>query len=145
LRFIPGAGDTLATANTTYSHKNRLISSFQDIRADVIVVDIGAGASYHALCFFLMADGHVAVATPDPASVLDLYRFIKLAAIRRVLPMFLMRDVVAEGLRIETAAAWKRHGKLRERPRNPHGCLRNPLCEPFNLSLPSTVFQDEPV
>lgn len=45
-----------------------------------------------------MADRHIAVATPDPTSVLDLYRFIKLAAIRRVLSMFLMRDVTAEGL-----------------------------------------------
>jgi len=45
-----------------------------------------------------MADHHIAVATPDPTSVLDLYRFIKLAAIRRVLSMFLMRDVTAEGL-----------------------------------------------
>ena len=98
LRIIPGTGDTLATANMAYSQKKRLIRTFQDIRADVIVVDIGAGASYHTLDFFLMADHHVAVATPDPTSVLDLYRFIKLAAIRRVLSMFVMRDVMAEGL-----------------------------------------------
>jgi flagellar biosynthesis protein FlhG len=98
LRVIPGTGDTLATANMTYSQKKRPIRNFQDIRADVIFVDLGAGASYHALDFFLMADLHVAVATPDPTSVLDLYRFIKLAAIRRVLSMFVMRDVMAEGL-----------------------------------------------
>jgi flagellar biosynthesis protein FlhG len=98
LRIIPGTGDTLATANMAYSQKKRLIRNFQDIHADVIVVDIGAGASYHTLDFFLMADHHVAVATPDPTSVLDLYRFIKLAAIRRVLSMFVMRDVLAEGL-----------------------------------------------
>lgn len=98
LRIIPGTGDTLATANMPYSQKKRLIRNFQDIRADVIIVDIGAGTGYHALDFFLMADHHLAVATPDPTSVLDLYRFIKLAAIRRVLSMFLMRDVMAEGL-----------------------------------------------
>ncbi len=98
LRIIPGTGDTLATANMAYSQKKRLIRHFQDICADVIVVDIGAGSSYHALDFFLMADHHVAVATPDPTSVLDLYRFIKLAAIRRVLSMFVTRDVMAEGL-----------------------------------------------
>jgi flagellar biosynthesis protein FlhG len=39
------------------------------------VVDIGAGTSYHAFDFFLMADHYVTVATPDPTSVLDLYRF----------------------------------------------------------------------
>lgn len=98
LRIIPGTGDTLATANMAYSQKKRLIRNFQDIHADVIVVDIGAGASYHALDFFLMADHHVAVATPDPTSVLDLYRFIKLAAIRRVLSMFVMGNVTADRL-----------------------------------------------
>lgn len=74
----------------------RLIRSFQDIRAGVIIVDIGAGTSYHALDFFLMTDHHLAVTTPDPTSVLDLYRFIKLAAIRRVLLMFVMQDVMPE-------------------------------------------------
>lgn len=98
LRIIPGTGDTLATANMSYSQKKRLIRSFQEIRADAIIVDIGAGTSYHALDFFLMADHHVVVATPDPTSVLDLYRFIKLAAIRRVLSMFLTRKVMAECL-----------------------------------------------
>jgi flagellar biosynthesis protein FlhG len=98
LRIIPGTGDTLATANMSYSQKTRLIRNFEEIHADVIIVDIGAGTSYHALDFFLMADHHVVVATPDPTSVLDLYRFIKLAAIRRVLSMFLMRDIMTEGL-----------------------------------------------
>jgi flagellar biosynthesis protein FlhG len=98
LRIIPGTGDTLATANMSYSQKKRLIRNFQDIHADVVLVDIGAGTSYHALDFFLMADYHLTVATPDPTSVLDLYRFIKLAAIRRVLSMFVMRDILSEGL-----------------------------------------------
>ncbi len=98
LRIIPGTGDTLATANMPYPQKKRLIRHLQDLNTDVIIVDIGAGCSYHTLDFFLMADHHVAVATPDPTSVLDLYRFIKLAAIRRVLSMCLARDVMAEGL-----------------------------------------------
>ena len=98
LRIIPGTGDTLATANLAYSKKKRLIRHFQELDTDVIVADIGAGTSYHALDFFLMADHHLAVATPDPTSVLDLYRFIKLAAIRLVLSSFLARDVGAEAL-----------------------------------------------
>lgn len=98
LRIIPGTGDTLATANMSYSKKKRLIRNFQELDTDIIVADIGAGTSYHALDFFLMADHHVAVATPDPTSVLDLYRFIKLAAIRRVLSSFLARDAMAEAL-----------------------------------------------
>lgn len=98
LRIIPGTGDTLATANMAYSKKKRLIRRFRELQADVIVADIGAGTSYHALDFFLMADHHLTVATPDPTSVLDLYRFIKLAAIRRVLSSFLARDAMVEAL-----------------------------------------------
>lgn len=98
LTLIPGTGDTLATANMPYAKKKRLIRHMKNLQADVVVVDIGAGTSYHALDFFLMADHHVTVATPDPTSVLDLYRFIKLAAIRRVLSSFLARDAMADAL-----------------------------------------------
>lgn len=98
LQLLPGTGDTLATANLPYAKKKRLIRHFAQLQADVIVVDIGAGTSYHALDFFLMGDHYVTVATPDPTSVLDLYRFIKLAAIRRVLSAFLSRDAVSEAL-----------------------------------------------
>jgi flagellar biosynthesis protein FlhG len=98
LHLIPGTGDTLATANLPYAKKKRLIRHFKQLEADLIIIDIGAGTSYHALDFFLMADHYLAVATPDPTSVLDLYRFIKLAAIRRVLSAFLSRDAVSEAL-----------------------------------------------
>ena len=98
LTLIPGTGDTLATANMPYATKKRLIRHLKNLETDVVVVDIGAGTSYHALDFFLMADHHVTVATPDPTSVLDLYRFIKLAAIRRVLSSFLARDAMADAL-----------------------------------------------
>lgn len=98
LQLIPGTGETLATANLPYAKKKRLIRHFRQLQADVIIVDIGAGTSYHALDFFLMADHYLTVVTPDPTSVLDLYRFIKLAAIRRVLSAFLSRDAVSETL-----------------------------------------------
>ncbi|MBC7840653.1 MAG: P-loop NTPase [Nitrospiraceae bacterium] len=98
LTLIPGTGDTLATANMPYAKKKRLIRHLKNLQSDVVIVDIGAGTSYHALDFFLMADHHVAVATPDPTSVLDLYRFIKLAAIRRVLVSFLARGAMADAL-----------------------------------------------
>lgn len=96
LRLIPGTGETLATANMAYVRKKRLMKQFQELTADVVVIDIGAGTSYHALDFFLMGDIHLAVATPEPTSVLDLYRFIKLAAIRRVLACFLARSPMSE-------------------------------------------------
>jgi flagellar biosynthesis protein FlhG len=98
LRLIPGTGETLITANLQHAKKKRLIRNLQKLDADIILVDVGAGTSYHTLDFFLLADYFLAVATPDPTSVLDLYRFIKLAAIRKVLTAFLARDPIAEVL-----------------------------------------------
>ena len=98
LRLIPGTGDTLRTANLQYAKKKRLIRHLKGLDADIIIVDVGAGTHYHALDFFLLADHHLAVATPDPTSVLDLYRFIKLSAIRKVLTSFAARDPVANAL-----------------------------------------------
>ncbi|CUS36550.1 P-loop NTPase [Candidatus Nitrospira nitrificans] len=98
LRLIAGTGETLATANMAYARKKRLMKQFRELESDVVVIDIGAGTNFHALDFFLMADIHLAVATPEPTSVLDLYRFIKLAAIRRVLACFLARSPMSEVL-----------------------------------------------
>ena len=98
LRLIPGTGETLITANLQHAKKKRLIRHLEKLDADIILVDVGAGTSYHTLDFFLLADYFLAVATPDPTSVLDLYRFIKLAAIRKVLTAFLARDPIAEVL-----------------------------------------------
>ncbi len=96
LRLLAGTGDTLATANMAYARKKRLMKHFRNLEADVVVIDIGAGTSYHALDFFLMGDIHVAIATPEPTSVLDLYRFIKLSAIRRVVACFLARSPLSD-------------------------------------------------
>lgn len=98
LKLIPGTGETLITANLQHAKKKRLIRHLQKLDADIVLVDVGAGTSYHTLDFFLLADYYLAVATPDPTSVLDLYRFIKLAAIRKVLTAFLARDPVSEAL-----------------------------------------------
>ncbi|HJT18914.1 MAG TPA: P-loop NTPase [Nitrospira sp.] len=98
LAILPGTGETLATANMPYATKKRLIRHLRDLDADVVVADIGAGTGYHALDFFLMADQRLMVATPDPTSVLDLYRFVKLAAVRLVLSHFVARGTLADAL-----------------------------------------------
>ena len=98
LRLIPGTGETLMTANLQHARKKRLIRHLRELDADFILVDVGAGTHYHTLDFFLLADHCLAVATPDPTSIIDVYRFIKLAAIRKVLTAFLARDPVAQAL-----------------------------------------------
>jgi len=98
LSLISGTGETLLTANLPHPKKKRLLNQLGKLEGDIVLVDVGAGTHFHTLDFFLFANGHLTVATPDPTSVLDLYRFIKLAAIRRVLSAFLARDPIATAL-----------------------------------------------
>ena len=103
LRLIAGTGDTLRNTNPAAQTKRRLERHVRALQADVVLLDIGAGTNYHALDFFLWADIQVVIATPDPTSVLDLYKFVKLAATRRVLSVMNSREPVGESLLGEDA------------------------------------------
>ena len=99
LKFIPGTGNTLQTANLSYQEKKRLLRALTAIEADILLIDVGAGTSYHALDFFMFSDLQVCVTQPDPASIMDLYTFLQLATIRKVLGSFLSQSEVSVVLR----------------------------------------------
>ena len=92
LRLIPGTGQTLATANLPYAKKQRLMRHLKHLNADIVLLDCPPGTSYQSLDFFLQGDAQVVVANPDPTSVIELYRFLKLAALRKVLTQVLGRE-----------------------------------------------------
>jgi flagellar biosynthesis protein FlhG len=98
LRLIAGTGETLQNTNPAVQTKKKLERHIRKLNADVILLDIGAGTNYHALDFFLWADLPVVVSTPDPTAVLDLYKFVKLAATRRVLGALGSREPAGEAL-----------------------------------------------
>ena len=85
LAFIPGTGNTLTAGNLLHTKKQRLLRQLKNLDADIVILDCAPGTNYHTLDFFLSADLHITVATPDPTSVIEVYRFIKLAAIRKVI------------------------------------------------------------
>lgn len=96
LRLIAGTGETLRNTNPAVQVKRRLERHVRSLSADVILLDIGAGTNYHALDFFLWGDVPVVIGTPDPTAVLDLYKFVKLAATRRVLTALGSREPASE-------------------------------------------------
>jgi flagellar biosynthesis protein FlhG len=98
LRLIAGTGETLQNTNPAVRTKKKLERHIRKLSADVILLDIGAGTNYHALDFFLWADLPVVISTPDPTAVLDLYKFVKLAATRRVLAALGSREPAGEAL-----------------------------------------------
>ncbi len=99
LQIIAGTGNTLQTSNMTYQEKRRLLRSLDTVDADVLLLDIGAGTSYHALDFFMYSDIQICVTLPDPTAIMDLYTFLQLATIRKVLGGFLSQSDVAAVLK----------------------------------------------
>ncbi len=99
LQFIPGTGDTLQTANLSYQEKQRLLRSLTSIDTDILLIDVGAGTNYHALDFFMFSDLQICVTLPEPASILDMYTFLQLATIRKVLSSFLSQSDVGLALK----------------------------------------------
>ncbi|HID02247.1 MAG TPA: ATP-binding protein [Desulfobacterales bacterium] len=99
LQIIPGTGSTLQSANMTYQEKQRLLRAISSLDVDVILLDVGAGTSYHSLDFFMFSDIQICVTMPEPTSIMDFYSFLQLATIRKVLGSFLSHSEVGNTLK----------------------------------------------
>lgn len=99
VQLVPGTGDTLHTANMTYQQKQRLLRSLATIDTDVLLIDVGAGTSYHTLDFFMYSDIQICVTSPEPTSIMDFYTFLQLATLRKALGSFLSQGDVGKALR----------------------------------------------
>ena len=82
LSLIVGGGETLATASPNWAMKQRLLRQLAHLDAEVVLIDVGAGANNHALDFFNAGDLRIIVTIPEPTASVDAYRFVKLATIR---------------------------------------------------------------
>lgn len=99
LQLIAGTGDTLQTANMSFQEKQRLLRGLKNIDADIVLLDIGAGTSYHSLDFFMAADLQICTTMPEQTSIMAFYTFIKLATIRKALGGFLSQSEVSTTLK----------------------------------------------
>ncbi|MGQ9689341.1 MAG: MinD/ParA family ATP-binding protein [Desulfobaccales bacterium] len=59
--LICGADDFLGAANPTYAQKIRLFKQLEELPADFIIIDLGAGTSFNTLDFFNYSPGKIAV------------------------------------------------------------------------------------
>lgn len=84
LRMITGANDHKELANISMIEQSRLMSALFNFKSDFTILDLSAGTHTSTLDFFLMAQKHIVVLTPDPTSVENAYRFMKAAYFRRI-------------------------------------------------------------
>jgi flagellar biosynthesis protein FlhG len=84
LGLISGAHDHLTASNLKYFQKTRLLSRISQVDADVILLDIGAGISFNIVDFFLIAEQGILVVIPEPSSIENAYRFLKMSFYRHL-------------------------------------------------------------
>ena len=99
IRMITGTGDSLFTANMPVATRAKLLRHIRLLQSEIVIIDVGAGTHFNTLDFFLAGDIHLCVTTGDPTAILDLYRFVKLAVIRKALSSFLSHDNVSKIVR----------------------------------------------
>lgn len=99
IRVITGTGDSLHTANMPTATKQKILRHIRNIESDVVIIDVGAGTHFNTLDFFTASDIQICVTTGDPTAILDLYRFVKLAVIRKALSSLLAYDNVSKVIR----------------------------------------------
>ena len=84
LGLISGAHDHLTASNLKYFQKTCLLNQIRSIKADYIFLDIGAGISFNIADFFLLAEAGLLVVVPEPSSIENAYRFLKMSFYRHL-------------------------------------------------------------
>jgi len=84
LWLISGAKALVETANLNFGQKSKLLRHVNQLNADHVVLDLGAGSTFNVLDFFLVARKGVLVVVPEPTSVENAYHFLKAAFFRKL-------------------------------------------------------------
>jgi flagellar biosynthesis protein FlhG len=109
LKLISGACGTLGLANPRYSQKLRFIRELKRLPGDYVLIDLGAGASFNVLDYFLACDEGIVATTPDPMALQECFNFIKVCLFRKLQRQFMHEPCVTEALE---RAAHERPGRL---------------------------------
>jgi len=88
LRLIKGTDNLLFTANLNYYKKLKLLRQIKAFEAKRVIIDIGTGASYNCIDFFLLSNPGIIVINPEPTSIENAYYFLK-SCIMRLLKFYI--------------------------------------------------------
>ncbi|MFW6214945.1 MAG: AAA family ATPase [Alkalispirochaetaceae bacterium] len=92
LYLIPGDSLLPGTANLPYFTKLKILEGLEQLVADYVFLDLGAGSAYNTLDFYLSSMMGIIVTTPETTSILNAYTFLKSALIRLIQRSFHFRS-----------------------------------------------------
>ena len=84
LRLISGASEVLSLANPQFAQKVKIIQNVFKLDTDYVILDLGGGASFNVLDFFLVSHQKIIVLSPQPTAIQNTYGFVRNAVYRRL-------------------------------------------------------------
>jgi flagellar biosynthesis protein FlhG len=102
LRLIPGNVNTANTDSITWAQKQKLFRHLRLLKADHVLLDLGAGSQYDTLDTFLLGDVQIGVISPDILAIENFYLFLKNLKYRQ-----LGNLLSGTGLKERARAIWK--------------------------------------
>lgn len=102
MRLIPGNVNSANTDNFNHAQKQKLFRHIKQLRADHVILDLGAGTQYDVLDTFLLADVQVGVVAPDAMSIENFYLFLKNVHYR-----LLCNVLSSTGLKERAKSVWR--------------------------------------
>jgi flagellar biosynthesis protein FlhG len=84
LKLIGATHGNLADAQPSHLRRVRLVRGLRQLDADLVLLDLGAGAHASVLDYFLVSDDGILVLQPEPTSVENAYSFLRAAFYRRM-------------------------------------------------------------
>jgi flagellar biosynthesis protein FlhG len=86
--LIAGDGLIPGTANIPFFIKRKLIKQLNNMVADFVLLDLGAGTTNNTLDFFLMSPTAMVITIPETTAILNAYSFLKSALYRALFRSF---------------------------------------------------------
>jgi len=77
LSFVPGEGRTPFLANIPFEQRLDVIQNIQQISAEYILLDLGAGTTFNTLNFFGISHQGIIVTTFETPAVMNFFMFLK--------------------------------------------------------------------
>ena len=84
LKLIGATHANLADSQPSHLRRVRLVRGLRQLDADIVLLDLGAGAHASVLDYFLVSDDGILVLQPEPTSVENAYSFLRAAFYRRM-------------------------------------------------------------
>ena len=86
--LLIGTIHSLSSDGIKYTQKLKLFRHIKHLKADYILIDLGAGSHFNTIDTFLLADKMIVVIVPEITAIENLYYFIKNAFFRQLINSF---------------------------------------------------------